>query len=48
MRSAEGQRHFLTLGMQPLTSTPAELGGYIRSEIARWAEVVKAAGAEAR
>ena len=37
--------HFLDLGMQPLTSTPAELGDYIKSEMARWAVVLKAAGA---
>jgi len=37
--------HFVGLGMQPLTSTPAELGAYIKSEMARWAVVLKAAGA---
>jgi tripartite-type tricarboxylate transporter receptor subunit TctC len=37
--------HFVGLGMQPLTSTPAELGDYIKSEMARWAVVLKAAGA---
>jgi len=37
--------HFIDLGMQPLTSTPAELGDYIKTEMARWAVVLKAAGA---
>ena len=37
--------HFIDLGMQPLTSTPAELGDHIKSEMARWAAVLKAAGA---
>jgi tripartite-type tricarboxylate transporter receptor subunit TctC len=45
MREPATQSHFIDLGMQPLTSTPAELGDYIRSEMARWAVVLKAAGA---
>ncbi len=47
MGTAEARRHFLDLGMKPLSSTPAELGDYIRSEIRRWAAVVEAAGATA-
>ena len=47
MAQAETQKHFLGLGMQPLSSTPAELGDYIRAEIKRWAAVVQAAGAAA-
>src|SRR5262245_8159252 len=47
MAQAETRQHFLSLGMQPLSSTPAELGDYIRSEIKRWAAVVEAAGAAA-
>jgi tripartite-type tricarboxylate transporter receptor subunit TctC len=37
--------HFIDLGMQPLTSTPAELGDHIKTEMARWAVVLRAAGA---
>ena len=47
MAAPETRRHFLGLGMQPLSSTPAELGTFIRAEIGRWAAVVKAAGATA-
>ena len=47
MAQPETRKHFLGLGMQPLSSTPAELGDYIRSEIKRWASVVQAAGATA-
>jgi tripartite-type tricarboxylate transporter receptor subunit TctC len=47
MAQPETRKHFLGLGMQPLSSTPAELGDYIRSEIKRWASVVQAAGAAA-
>jgi tripartite-type tricarboxylate transporter receptor subunit TctC len=39
------RRHFLKLGMQPLSSTPEELGAYIRAEITKWAPIIKAAGA---
>jgi tripartite-type tricarboxylate transporter receptor subunit TctC len=37
--------HFLKLGMQPLSSTPAEFGRYLRAEIEKWAPIIKAAGA---
>src|SRR5262249_823404 len=37
--------HFLKLGMQPLSSTPEEVGRYLRDEIEKWAPVIKAAGA---
>src|SRR5262245_23738365 len=39
------QEHFRKLGMQPLSSTPEEFADYIRSEIKKWAPVIKAAGA---
>ena len=31
-------------GAEPLTGTPEETGAFVRSEVARWAKVVKAAG----
>jgi tripartite-type tricarboxylate transporter receptor subunit TctC len=43
--SNETKTHFLNVGWVPLSSTPDELGAYIKSEIARWAKVVEAAGA---
>jgi tripartite-type tricarboxylate transporter receptor subunit TctC len=39
------REHFLKLGMQPLSSTPEEFAIYLRAEIAKWAPVIKAAGA---
>jgi tripartite-type tricarboxylate transporter receptor subunit TctC len=45
MAAPETQSRFAGLGMQPLSSTPAELGRYIRSELQRWALVLEAAGA---
>jgi len=45
MATAETRNHFVALGMQPMSSTPVELGTYIRSEIARWTSLLKAIGA---
>jgi tripartite-type tricarboxylate transporter receptor subunit TctC len=36
-----------TLGLDPVLSTPEELGKYQQEEIAKWAKVVKASGARA-
>jgi tripartite-type tricarboxylate transporter receptor subunit TctC len=41
-----GER-LLSQGMEPTTSTPAEFSAYIRSEMTKWAKVVKASGAKA-
>ena len=45
MTSAETQAHFTRLGWMPTTSTPQQLGDYIKSEIVRWGKVMQAAGA---
>ncbi len=42
----QSKAHFQRLGMQAGTSTPAENGAYIKSEVARWAKVIKAMGIE--
>ena len=34
-------------GAEPVGNTPQEFGAFIRSEIAKWAKVIKAAGARA-
>lgn len=36
-----------TIGMEPLTNTPAEFAAFIRSETAKWAKVVRDSGAKA-
>jgi len=41
-----GER-LLSQGMEPTTSTPEEFSAYIRSEMTKWAKVVKASGAKA-
>jgi tripartite-type tricarboxylate transporter receptor subunit TctC len=33
-------------GADPLTMTPSEYASYIKAEVAKWAKVVKAAGAK--
>jgi len=35
------------LAADPITTTPAEVGAYIKAEIGKWAKVVKATGAKA-
>jgi tripartite-type tricarboxylate transporter receptor subunit TctC len=44
MRTPEAQKHFISLGMQPMTGTPAEAREYIRSEVQRWIPIVKGMG----
>ena len=41
-----GER-LLSQGMEPASSTPEEFSAYIRSEMTKWAKVVKASGAKA-
>ena len=46
LRDAELARRFTELGLEPLPSTPQELGARMTSEIARWARVINEAGIE--
>jgi tripartite-type tricarboxylate transporter receptor subunit TctC len=41
---AETRERLLAQGFEPVGSTPAEFGNYIKSEIAKWGKVIKAAG----
>ena len=41
---AEVRKRFLDLAADPTGSTPGELAAYIRSEIVKWAKVIKLAG----
>ena len=43
----EVRERMLTQGMDPTTSTPDEFRAHIRSEIAKWARVIKVAGVKA-
>ena len=42
--SAEFRKSLEALGLEPITSTPAEMGNRIKSELARWTKVIKDAG----
>jgi len=43
----EAVDRFTSIGATVQTNTPAEFTAYIRSEYARWSEVIKAAGVKA-
>jgi len=44
---AETKDRLLAQGFEPVGSTPEEFGAYIKSEIAKWGKVIKAAGIRA-
>jgi tripartite-type tricarboxylate transporter receptor subunit TctC len=46
VNSPETRSRFQELGLRPLTSTPGELGAFMKSELVRWGKVVEAAGAK--
>ncbi|WP_427306145.1 Bug family tripartite tricarboxylate transporter substrate binding protein [Cupriavidus sp. H39] len=46
LTSPAATEHFSRTGGQPSPSTPEELAGFVRSETAKWAKVIKAAGIE--
>lgn len=47
MQSPDMRERLADMGIEPLTSTPGEFGDFIKAEAAKWAKVVKAAGARA-
>jgi tripartite-type tricarboxylate transporter receptor subunit TctC len=46
MKSAELKERFLNDGADPIGSTPEEFTALIRTELARWAQVIKISGAK--
>ena len=44
--SALVKDQFVGQGLEPVSSTPAEFGSYLKSEVAKWGKVVKASGAK--
>ena len=48
MRVPELREKFLKEGAEPQTNSPEQFASYIRSEIAKWAEIVKLAGITAQ
>ena len=45
LASALVKDQFVAQGLEPVSSTPAEFGAYLRSEVAKWGTVIKASGA---
>ncbi len=43
----EVRERMLASGNEPISSSPEELGAFIRDEIAKWAKVIKASGIKA-
>ena len=43
----EFTRHVESIGLEPASSTPKEMGDHIRTELARWTRLIKAAGIKA-
>jgi len=46
MHSPELKEKLAATGTDPLTSTPEEFAAYIKSEIAKWGDVIRKAGAK--
>ncbi len=46
-RAPEVTTKLVTAGVEPVTSTPEQFAAYVRSEIPKWGQVVKASGARA-
>jgi tripartite-type tricarboxylate transporter receptor subunit TctC len=44
---SEIRQRLIALGSEPETNTPEQFAGFIRSDIASWAKVVKSSGAKA-
>jgi tripartite-type tricarboxylate transporter receptor subunit TctC len=41
---ADVREKLIALGAEPLSGTPAQMGDFVRTEIAKWGKVAKAAG----
>ena len=46
VHAPETQKRFSELGLRAVSSTPEELGAYMKTELVRWGKVVEAAGAK--
>jgi tripartite-type tricarboxylate transporter receptor subunit TctC len=47
LKLPDTRERFLSLGAEPVGSTPAEFGRFFRNEVAKWGKVVKSSGATA-
>ena len=44
MASPDLAERFIALGLEPATSSPEEFSAFVKSEVDKWAKVVKASG----
>ncbi len=47
LKTPPSRARFVSLGMEPHGATPAEMDAYLESEIAKWSNVIRAAGVRA-
>jgi tripartite-type tricarboxylate transporter receptor subunit TctC len=45
--TAEFREQLMAAGADPMTTTPEQFAAYIKTEIAKWAKVIKLSGAKA-
>jgi tripartite-type tricarboxylate transporter receptor subunit TctC len=45
LRDPELKQYFFTQGLDPAPTSPAEFGAYVKSEMTKWARIVRSAGA---
>jgi tripartite-type tricarboxylate transporter receptor subunit TctC len=46
VKASDTQKRFSDLGLRAVSSTPEQLGAYMKTELVRWGKVVEAAGAK--
>jgi tripartite-type tricarboxylate transporter receptor subunit TctC len=47
MAEPDAKERLYSIGAEPMSNTPDEFAAYVRSEMTKWAKVVKAAGIKA-
>ncbi len=47
MHAPDMQERYVTLGLEPVESTPEQFGTYIRAELAKWGDIIKRSGTKA-
>ena len=47
MHAPDMQERYVTLGLEPVESTPEQFGTYIRAELAKWGDIIVRSGTKA-
>ena len=45
LNAADMKERYVTLGLEPVGSTPEQFGAFIRAELAKWGDIIKRSGA---